>query len=162
MQLEARNLRPKILQSWIPVTCGFVGILLGSLIPTLDWIQRKKRKRSVSDIIRCTAGTIGVNYAVCRLPSFSDTQFSLSLGILGIGIWFLFDRSMHGLLCGVTVGVFGSLFVIYLVSLEVFSFKQPFIYGVPCWLPVLLYSASVLLGVVGRGLNIIPDTWYQK
>lgn len=120
MQLEARNLRPKILQSWIPVTCGFVGIILGYLIPTLDWLQNEKRKRSVSDIIRCTVGTIGVNYAVCTLPSFSDTELTLSLGILGLGIWFLFDRSGHGLVCGLIVGVFGTLFVMYLVSINVF------------------------------------------
>ena len=120
MQLEAHNLRPNILQSWIPVSCGFTGIFLGHLFPLLDWLQRVKRRRSVSDLIRCTVGIIGVNYTVCKLASFSDKDLTLSLGILGIGIWFLFDRSVVGLICGLVVGVLGTLFVMYLVSLNVF------------------------------------------
>jgi hypothetical protein len=120
MQLEAYNLRPKILHSWMPVTCGIVGMVLGILIPTLDWMQGVKRVRLFSDVIRCTVGIIGVNYMVCMLHSFSDKDLTLSLGILGIGIWFLFDRSVIGLVCGLIVGAFGTLFVMYLVSLNVF------------------------------------------
>ena len=61
-----------------------------------------------------------MNYTVCKLDSFSDKDLTISLSILGIGIWFLFDRSVIGLLCGFVVGVFGTLFVMYLVSLNVF------------------------------------------
>ena len=120
LQLESRNMRPKFLPPWIPMTCGFAGVFLGSLIPLLDYVQQKKRQRSISDIIRCTGGLIGVNYAVCTLPTISNEQFTLSLGVLGLGIWFQFDRSIHGLLCGFLVAVFGTLVIVYLVSLDVF------------------------------------------
>jgi hypothetical protein len=50
-----------------------------------------------------------VNYAASKLPwATSGPRVSLTLGLLGLGLWFLFDKSSHGMLVSLCFAVLGT------------------------------------------------------
>ena len=172
LQTESRSLTLRKESYWIPFLCGFAGILMCWAVPLLDWFQGIRIKRDPSHLLRCIGGFIGVNYAVCSFHGVQDAQLAVTLGILGIGLWFLFDRTLHGFLVGFVVAAVGTCFVSFLVRMDVYrcvffpktylkSFRQSGFYGVPLWLPPVLYSSSILSGSVGRHLDLVPEHWYS-
>ncbi|CAJ0766701.1 19594_t:CDS:1, partial [Entrophospora sp. SA101] len=52
--------------AWIPLTCGFSAVLVGSLFPLADYLFMYKPnefQREWSNVMRCIGGFIGVAYA---------------------------------------------------------------------------------------------------
>ena len=104
----------------------------------------KKVKREWSSVIRCCGGFMGVNYAasvIClfkirilsfgflirhikqtffpppqKLPWTSSIQVSLTLALLALGLWFLFDRTLHGFIISAVFASVGTWVVFILVS----------------------------------------------
>ncbi|KAJ1341001.1 hypothetical protein BSLG_004474 [Batrachochytrium salamandrivorans] len=57
----------------------------------------------------------GVCYAASKLTLSSSLQLSLTLALLAIGIWFLFDRTLHGFIISFTGATIGTIVVLILV-----------------------------------------------
>ncbi|KAJ3101204.1 Insulin-induced protein 2 protein [Phlyctochytrium bullatum] len=145
--------------SWVPLCCGFSGCLVGTVYPLSDVLLLKKPqkvRREWASVIRCCGGFIGVNYAASKLPWTSSVQVSITLALLAIGLWFLFDRTWHGFVISAVVAVIGTWVVYMLVKHGAYSITKPDFYGVRSWFPCILYSSSICFGSIGRQLAVIP------
>ncbi|KAI9354869.1 insulin-induced protein family, partial [Zopfochytrium polystomum] len=148
---------PKLFSSasWMPLCCGFAGCLVGTLYPYLDtfFLQRPQRlRREWSSVIRCCGGFIGVNYAASKLPWTSSVQVSLTLALLAVGLWFLFDRTWHGFVISAVFATVGTWIGFLLVSNGAYRWTQADFFGMRSWLPCILYSSCVCFGSIGRQL----------
>ncbi|KAJ1538813.1 Insulin-induced protein 2 protein [Cladochytrium tenue] len=169
--------------SWVSLSCGFAGCLVGTLYPLLDSLLlesdsdgprgpgsgtgsgRRGRSRPPhlrrgewSSVIRCCGGFIGVNYAASKLPWTSSVQVSLTLALLAIGLWFLFDRTWHGFVISSVFAVVGTWIGFLLVSHGAYRWTQADFFGMRSWLPCILYSSCVCFGSIGRQLAVLPES----
>ncbi|KFH71761.1 hypothetical protein MVEG_02056 [Podila verticillata NRRL 6337] len=151
---------------WLPPTCGASAVLIGTIYPLGDylwWGQRVDRiNRDWSSVMRCMGGFIGVNYAASKLPWTSSMQVSCTLALISVGLWFLFDRTLHGFMISLTVASFGTTVAYFLVLHGWYSFTRADFFGVGSWIPCILYSSSVCFGSIGRQLDVVPETWYRN
>ncbi|CAG8650544.1 10907_t:CDS:2, partial [Ambispora gerdemannii] len=151
--------------AWIPPTCGFSAVLVGSLFPLVDyWFLKKPQEfqREWSNVMRCLGGFIGVAYAATKLPWNSNSQVSLTLALISVVLWFLFDRTFHGFVMSVLFSSIGTVFMYVFVSYGVYSFTEADFFGVRSWIPCILYASCVCFGTVGRQLMIVPEEWFEE
>ncbi|KAJ3095819.1 Insulin-induced protein 2 protein [Phlyctochytrium planicorne] len=145
--------------SWVPLCCGFSGCLVGTAYPLMDHVLLRrphKVRREWSSVIRCCGGFIGVNYAASKLPWTSSVQVSITLALLAVGLWFLFDRTWHGFIISAVFAIVGTWVVYMLVKHGAYSITKPDFFGVRSWFPCILYSSSICFGSIGRQLAVIP------
>lgn len=81
----------------------------------------------------------------------------VALAIMAFTVWYLFDKSLSGLILAFIVGICGSLVEIMIISTGHFYYNNPDFHGVPYWLPLLYIAASVSVGNLGRKLLIPPS-----
>ncbi|RKO89849.1 insulin-induced protein family, partial [Blyttiomyces helicus] len=141
--------------SWVPISCGLSAVLVGTLYPVLDWTwgaRPHRFNREWSSVLRCCGGFIGVNYAASKLPWNNSVQVSITLALLGIGLWFLFDRTWHGFMLSTLMASIGTWVVYMLVSHGFYSFTRADFFGVRSWFPCILYASCICFGSIGRQL----------
>ena len=80
-------------------------------------------------------------------------QLSLVLAVFAVGMWYLFDRTLHGFVISAVVAVAGSVAVQLLVSAGAYAFMRPDFVGIQSWVPCVLFSATVCFGTIGRSLH---------
>ncbi|KAF9576747.1 Insulin-induced protein 2 protein [Mortierella alpina] len=152
--------------SWLPPTCGASAVLIGTIYPLGDYLWWGKRvprsSRDWSSVMRCMGGFIGVNYAASKLPWTSSLQVSCTLALISAGLWFLFDRTIHGFVISLMVASMGTAVAYFLVLNGWYSFTRADFFGVGSWMPCILYSSSVCFGSIGRQLDVVPETWYHS
>ncbi|KAF9277458.1 Insulin-induced protein 2 protein [Mortierella alpina] len=152
--------------SWLPPTCGASAVLIGTIYPLGDYLWWGKRvprsSRDWSSVMRCMGGFIGVNYAASKLPWTSSLQVSCTLALISAGLWFLFDRTIHGFVISLIVASMGTAVAYFLVLNGWYSFTKADFFGVGSWMPCILYSSSVCFGSIGRQLDVVPETWYHS
>jgi hypothetical protein len=150
---------PTILSSthWLPLVSGFSAILVAFCFPLLDLTVGKKErvKRDWSSVIRCCGGFIGVNYAASKLPWTSSIQVSITLALLAMGLWYLFDRTLHGFLLSTLFATVGTWVGFVLVANGAYTWTKADFFGVRSWLPCILYCAAVCFGAIGRQMELI-------
>ncbi|KAI9208258.1 insulin-induced protein family [Polychytrium aggregatum] len=152
--------------SWLPISWGFSAMLVGTVYPALDSYflkqksspQSRPSRQEWSSVLRCCGGFIGVNYATSKLPWTSSIQVSITLAFLAIGLWFLFDRTLHGFIVSAVFAIIGTMVVFFLVSRGFYSFTKADFFGVRSWLPCILHSSSICFGSIGRQLAHPLDT----
>ncbi|GJJ76975.1 hypothetical protein EMPS_09334 [Entomortierella parvispora] len=152
--------------SWLPPTCGASAVLIGTIYPLGDYLWWGKRidrnGNDWSSVMRCLGGFIGVNYAASKLPWTSSLQVSCTLALISVGLWFWFDRTVHGFVISLLVASMGTLVAYFLVLNGWYSFTRADFFGVGSWIPCILYSSSVCFGSIGRQLDVVPEAWYQQ
>nr|CAG8559134.1 5996_t:CDS:2 [Entrophospora candida] len=124
--------------AWIPLTCGFSAVLVGSLFPLADYLFMYKPnefQREWSNVMRCIGGFIGVAYAATKLPWSSNYQVSCTLALISIVLWFLFDRTKHGFIMSTLFSSIGTIVMYILVSNGIYSFTHADFFGVRSWIP---------------------------
>ncbi|KAI8804180.1 insulin-induced protein-domain-containing protein [Cladochytrium replicatum] len=148
-----------VVASWVPLSCGLSATLIGTIYPLLDiWClnpkQRSSNRREWASVIRCCAGVVGINYAASKFPWSSHIQVSVTLAILALALWFIFDRTTHGFILSFVVAILGTGVVYYLVHHGFYTFTESDFFGMRGWMPCVLYSSCVCFGVVGRQLAV--------
>lgn len=111
-----------------------------------------------------------MNYAASKLPWTSSIQVSITLALLAMGLWYMFDRTVHGFLLSTlfaTVGKKLSVFLtsniqgtwvgFVLVANGAYTWTKADFFGVRSWLPCILYCAAVCFGAIGRQMELIND-----
>lgn len=78
--------------------------------------------------------------------------FILNLGVLAV--WWIWDRSSHGLMLGIVTATLGCFAEISMIQREVFFYFEPDFFGIPNWLPFLYFAGSVTVGNLGRKLFV--------
>ncbi|KAL2913187.1 hypothetical protein HK105_207306 [Polyrhizophydium stewartii] len=123
--------------SWVPLSSGLAACLVGTLYPLLDELLLSARQAA----------------AVRRdWSSAISWQTSVSLALIAVGIWFVFDRSRHGFILCLLAATSATFVVHMLVHRGVYSYPQADLFGVRSWFPCIIFSACVCVGSVGRKL----------
>ncbi|CAG8656759.1 244_t:CDS:2, partial [Paraglomus occultum] len=151
--------------AWIPPTCGASAALVGSLFPLVDyWYLRRPHEfqKEWSVVMRCLGGFIGVVYAATKLPWNGNYHVSLTLALMSVVLWFLFDRTWHGLFMSVLFSSIGTVVMYLMVLNGVYSFTQADFFGVRSWAPCILFSSCVCFGTIGRQLGIVPKELFEE
>jgi hypothetical protein len=100
---------------WISTTSGFACCFIGLLYPILDQITNIRTQKGWTRVLRCCGALIGVTFAVTKLSLHYGFALFLTLVLLSIGFWFVFDRTWHGFVLGGLVAGIGSYIVSVLV-----------------------------------------------
>ncbi|KAJ3227425.1 Insulin-induced protein 1 protein [Clydaea vesicula] len=141
-------------QLWLPIVCGFSASFVGSIFPFFDhYFGISNFKSDWSGVIRCCGGFFGVNYAASKLPWTSSVQVSITLALLGIGLWFLFDRTIHGFILSLVFSTVGTWVGFFLAYNGTYTYTKADFFGVRSWLPAILYCGCVCFGAIGRQLE---------
>eukprot|EP00842_Homolaphlyctis_polyrhiza_P003556 jgi/Hompol1/4200/HPOL_006987-RA len=127
--------------TWVPLSSGAASCLMGSLYPLLDshLLRQNSRtsrllaRRDWSIALRCFGVFIGVCYATSKLSLSSQLHMSITLAHLAVGMWYLFDTTIHGFLISLCGAVVGTAVVIALVNHGVYAYTQADLYGVNSW-----------------------------
>ncbi|CAG8602404.1 3511_t:CDS:2 [Paraglomus brasilianum] len=99
----------------IPPIHGVLAVLVGWLFPFTDYWYLKhshKPQREWSDVMRCIGGFIGVAYTAAKLP-YNNCQVSIMFVLASIALWFVFDRTCHGLVLSAMFSSIGTVSVFY-------------------------------------------------
>jgi len=98
---------------------GIVGVILGSLLPWIDYFLDEPGCRSVDreseesfdwvQIVRSIGAFVGIAYAIRKLPWESTLQVSLTLSLVNPFLWYLVDRTRTGFWVSAFVGLIGTI-----------------------------------------------------
>lgn len=108
--------------------------------------------REWSSVMRCVAIFVGINHASAKIYFSNNLQLTLTLLILSLGLWYLFDGSKAGFLLTSSVAVLASLVTHLLVYHGLYSDSYPDSSYLRSWLPCLFFSGSITIGNIGRQL----------
>jgi hypothetical protein len=90
-------------------------------------------------------------YWLSAVPAQGPVVAAL-VGTTFVAAWVLCDRSLLGLGIAVAAALGGPAVEALLISRGLFVHLQPFVLGVPVWLPLLYMTASVALCGLARRL----------
>ncbi|KAI9322999.1 insulin-induced protein family, partial [Obelidium mucronatum] len=135
------------------VSFGLAGSLIGNVFPLVDrylGFKPKKKSRELSAVVRLLGGVMGVNYAISRLQWMDHSQATGAITLLSLGLWFIFDRTLHGFGVSVLFALVGTAFGVVLVSHGLYTFASPDFLGIRAWFPCVLFLSAVCFGAIGR------------
>ncbi|KAK9759378.1 hypothetical protein K7432_017736 [Basidiobolus ranarum] len=146
------------------VLSGFLAVLLGTAYSWLDTYYSKSTHMFYDDwsnAIRSLGGFLGVNLAASKLSLSNTMELAGILALIAVGLWFFFDRTVHGFGIAFLSTVVGTLFIYAQVHYGVYHFTNPDFYGFRAAAPCLIYSSCICFGTLGRQIAIIPKEWYM-
>ena len=156
--LQSTNISKNNHTFWFPLCTGLAGAIAAFSYLALDSrLNYKPKKQDIASIFRMSGAFIGVNYAVHKLPWTSSSVVSVTLAILAITVWYLFDGSLHGFIISFVYAVIGTFAGFILATSGTYTFTQADFFGVRSWLPCILYCGCVCFGVIGRALAVDGD-----
>ncbi|XP_042192328.1 insulin-induced gene 2 protein isoform X2 [Callorhinchus milii] len=96
----------------------------------------------------------------------NNTQLSLTLAALSIGLWWTFDRSRSGFGLGIGIAFIATLVTQLLVYNGVYQYTSPDFLYVRSWLPCIFFAGGITMGNIGRQLamyecKVIPEKPHQ-
>ncbi|EDV22141.1 uncharacterized protein TRIADDRAFT_29414 [Trichoplax adhaerens] len=142
---------------WVPISCGAGAATIGLSLPKMDeWFQRKYDYHHDQvewvGVLRCVGIFVGITYASTLAYNSVIAKFSVSLSLMAIGQWWLFDRSVSGFVLGVAVSFTATAVTQIIVHYGIFSFSKPDFLSIRSWLPGVFFSATIAIGSLGRQL----------
>eukprot|EP00062_Callorhinchus_milii_P011343 gi/632957226/ref/XP_007894364.1/ PREDICTED: insulin-induced gene 2 protein isoform X2 [Callorhinchus milii] len=142
--------------------------VIGLLYPCIDSRlgEPHKFKREWSSVMRCVAVFVGINHASAKVDFANNTQLSLTLAALSIGLWWTFDRSRSGFGLGIGIAFIATLVTQLLVYNGVYQYTSPDFLYVRSWLPCIFFAGGITMGNIGRQLamyecKVIPEKPHQ-
>jgi hypothetical protein len=87
-------------------------------------------------------------YILTGLLNFNPFLVHLVLGTLAVLFWFFLDKTLAGIIIGISTAIGGTSVEIFLVHNKVFTYLPPNtdLFGVATWLPWLYFILSIGLG----------------
>lgn len=137
---------------------GAQGILLGFLLPFVDWIIPSsgvdfgKGGTDWSSIIRAIAAFLGIAYGVRKLPWESSMQAAALWGLVNPFLWYILDATRNGFILSSLVAIVGStVFALLFPShLPIAKFDSPEYISVIVWIASAYFISSICFGNIGR------------
>ncbi|XP_063673727.1 insulin-induced gene 2 protein-like [Bolinopsis microptera] len=145
---------------WVPIAAGILSLCVGMLYPTVDSIYGTKPVLQCdwSNLIRCSIIFFGINHACMKLDYMNSMQLSVTLGVLSITMWWLFDRTVSGLVVGLVSTIVFISVSQFFVYHGFASYKAPDFFLLRSWIPSLIFSAVITFGTIGRQLSAFRFT----
>ncbi|CAM1326486.1 INSIG2 (predicted) [Pycnogonum litorale] len=141
---------------WVTPVCGSASALVGLLYPCVDEKLGEPHtfRREWSSVMRCATVFVGISHATAKIDFDSNTQLSLALAAMSIGLWWFFDRSINGLGLGVGIAILATFIYQILLYQQVFNYTESDFLYVRSWLPSVFFSGGVTVGSIGRQLAL--------
>ena len=133
---------------WVPLLFGSATLAIGDSHARFDSLLG--RNKEIPSWTAVFVGLIIFGMIYCAsgfLPQSLKFFFTLGGALF---LWLLFDRTWQGIMLGVGTGLAGSLVEITLIHFDYFHYTNPDHWGIPDWLPLLYFGASVSVGNLGR------------
>ncbi|PVU97994.1 hypothetical protein BB559_001820 [Furculomyces boomerangus] len=130
----------------------FVG--LGYYLMDINYKKHLCVELNLTNILRCFGFFVGINYLVFKIEFSTVLQTSLISVIFSAGNWAVFDGTLHGLLLSISASMFGAwtIFLMNIGESVVISYKEQI--NLLLYLPILLFSYSILVGSLVRFFSI--------
>ena len=137
---------------WTPIVFGMAVVVIGFSVQVIDRLLA--RKANIISLVSMIAALFffGAVYFVSGFMPQAPIKY-ITLIVSALAIWSMFDRTWQGIFEGVAVGVVGTLVEILMIKEGLFYYSVPHLWGVPLWLPLLYFSASVALGNLSRFIS---------
>jgi hypothetical protein len=127
---------------WVPPLFGLAAVGIGLSHPWADrFLGPKQPRPGLTNTFLITSALIAllvVWAASGFLPLETGGAKDLFMIAAALGMWFAYDRTWQGALLGLLTGVF------------YYRPQASNLWGVPSWLPVLYFCASIAVGNFGR------------
>lgn len=161
IQREVTSLSTELLNDmvisvwWVPIAAGLLSLSVGMLYPKVDSIYGQKPVLQCDwpSLIRCCIIFFGINHACMKLDYMNSVQLSVTLAVMSMIMWWLFDRTFSGLVMGLVstlLFLFASQFFVYHGFAR---YKKPDFFLLRSWLPSLVFSGVITFGTLGRTLS---------
>ncbi|KAH9286202.1 Insulin-induced -like protein [Echinococcus granulosus] len=134
----------------IPLCCGLLSVACGLTSPRLYHNLKipNAYEPEWSSIMRCVIFFMGISHASAKLDIISISQLLLTSFCFAIGIWWIFDRSVSGILTGFLMSLLGTGICLVLGDQTIRSI-DPLLTS---WLPCIFFSGGITTSLVGRQL----------
>nr|UQJ81891.1 insulin-induced protein [Sinonovacula constricta] len=144
---------------WVLPACGMTAAFVGLIYPFLDSRLEEpfKYRGEWSNVLRCMALFVGINHASAKLDFANNLHMSLTLALMSIGLWWLFDRSKSGFGLGVAIAMLATVLTQFLVYQGIYKYSKADFLFVRSWLPCIFFSGGVTIGNIGRQLAAYDD-----
>ncbi|XP_067119666.1 insulin-induced gene 2 protein-like [Centruroides vittatus] len=144
---------------WVPTICGIGSAIVGLLYPCFDSKLGEQLLESPewSKVMRCITLFVGINHATTKINFSSNLELSISLAVLSIGLWWVFDRTRSGFGMGIGIAILATLMIQMLVQHEFCKFTEREFLYIRSWLPSIVFSGGVTIGNIGRKLALIEE-----
>ncbi|KAL5964391.1 Insulin-induced gene 2 protein [Taenia solium] len=136
--------------SGIPLCCGLLSVACGLTSPRLYHNLKLSNpyEPEWSSIMRCVIFFMGISHASAKLDIMSISQLFLTSFCFAIGIWWIFDRSVSGILTGFLMSLLGTGICLVLGDQTIRSI-DPLLTS---WLPCIFFAGGITTSLVGRQL----------
>ncbi|VDN12764.1 unnamed protein product [Dibothriocephalus latus] len=137
--------------SGIPLCCGFLAVFGGLLSPHICTQLQLMHPDETEwcSVIRCLVFFVGINHATTKIDFISNSQLLFTIASLALGVWWLFDRSLGGILIGSGTSLLGTASCQLLADRRVIYSTDPLLFS---WLPCVFFSGGITISLVGRQL----------
>ena len=141
---------------WITPGSAAAAVLIGLAYPSMDyWLgETHDFGREWSSVLRCLAVFVGFTHASVKISFVDGLQLSIAISAMSFGMWWLFDRSVGGLVLGFFIAFVGTCVTRYLGSYGYFSLTEPDFQYVNSWLPGIIFAGGTTFGSIGRQLAV--------
>ncbi|XP_064401856.1 insulin-induced gene 2 protein-like [Halichondria panicea] len=138
-----------VLPAWLlfPLLAGAVTIT-GLLYPYVSGEDAP----DISEIMRCVAVSVGIFQASTKIDFSSYIELAVTMGALGVGMWWLFDRSKGGLLLSFVLTLLSTGITAVLLHLYNVKLSDPRFFYSRLW--CIYFSGCITFGTIGRRLAL--------
>ncbi|CAN6621796.1 hypothetical protein TRVA0_008S02784 [Trichomonascus vanleenenianus] len=145
---------------------GSQGIVLGFLLPFLDWMYPENRKwrhgkggADWSSIIRAVGAFMGVAYGIRKLSWTSTLQAAFYWGMVNPCLWFILDSTRNGFILSCLVAIVGSTVfaIVFPGHLPAAELSESYV-SVIVWIASVFFCCSICFGNIGRRLLAFDET----
>ncbi len=135
---------------WVPLIFGTATLAIALSHVYFDQIfKRPKYNLKWTKVLYGIIAFIFMYFISAYWPASSHSKIIL-LAFAATTIWYIFDKTVGGLVYAIITAIIGSAVEISLVQSGAFHYTQPEFYGIVYWLPFLYIAGSVVVGNVGR------------
>jgi len=141
---------------WVPLLFGSATVVVAISHVLADKLfKRQPRELSMRQVVMGLWSFMFIYYASGYLM-LSQYYKIAALGFIAFSIWYIFDKTLLGLILAFLTAIFGCLIEIMIIQTGHFYYNIKDFFGIPYWLPFLYMTASVVVGNLGRKLFLKP------
>ena len=141
---------------WITPSTATAAVFIGLAYPCVDqWLGDKHEfGREWSSVLRCLAIFVGITHASVKISFADGLQLSIAVMALSFAMWWLFDRSLGGIILGFFIAFSGTCIIHSLASNGVLTLTEPDFQYIYSWLPGIIFAGGTTFGSIGRQLAV--------
>ena len=145
--------------SWVPFLFGVAGFLMSSIIIILDDIFKTNEDTKLPSWPKILYGVslFSGQYYLSGLMDYgllSGTTMNVTLALVGLIGYLVFDSSISGLLLAIATAVGGPIIEIFLINIpHLYQYTHQDFYGICSWIPWVYFLGAPAVGNLARRIQ---------